>query len=173
MFKGFMTIVLSLFFWTSVSAVPPAPWEIEDIMGKEAVLFNLKDLNGVEISLSSFKGKVILVNFWATWCGPCKNEMPSLNKLYNTYRDKGLTVIGISIDRSAEAVRNFMKKIPLDLPVLLDGNLIISKKYKVFAYPTTFLIDRDGILREKFIGEEDWSDTELNTLIKRYLNGSR
>jgi peroxiredoxin len=147
-----------------------APWEIEEIMDKPAPEFMLQDLQGNNISLSDFKNKIILINFWATWCEPCKNEMPSLNKLFIKYRDRGFVVLGISIDRSKEPVIEFLKSIPLDFPVLLDSTVEISQKYKVYAYPTSFLIDRKGLIRAKFIGEEDWLAPEKTMLIEKYMN---
>ncbi len=147
-----------------------APWEIEEIMDKPAPEFTLQDLQGKRISISDFKNKVVLINFWASWCIPCKNEMPSLNRLFLRYKDRDLVVLGISIDRTKEAVQNFLKETPLNFPILLDSTVEISQKYKVYAYPTTFLINRKGIIKAKFIGEEDWLSPEKTTLIEKYIN---
>ena len=167
--KAFITIILTLLMAVPLYAVV-APWEIEEIMNRPAPAFTLQDLQGREVSISDFKGKVILINFWASWCIPCKKEMPSLNKLFLRYKDRDLVVLGISIDRTRDAVENFLKAIPLDFPVLLDSAVDISQKYKVYAYPTTFLIDRKGIIKAKFIGEEDWLSPEKTTLIEKYIN---
>jgi peroxiredoxin len=169
LFSVFLLVFL-LLIPSKVLSVPVAPWEIEGVMDKEAPGFTLKDINGNDISFESFKGNVILVNFWATWCLPCRAEMPSLNSLYNRLKDRGFVVMGISIDSSESPVRKFLKKIPVDFPLLLDSRLEVAKtKYKVFAYPTTFLIDRKGIIKEKFIGEMDWVDDKTVKIIERYL----
>jgi peroxiredoxin len=162
-------VVATLMLCFSASAAV-APWEIEEIMNKEAPHFTLEDISGKKLSLSLFKGKVILVNFWATWCIPCMNEMPSFNRLFQKYKERGLMVLGVSMDTSIEAVQKFLSKTDLGFPVLLDSDLSISHKYKVFAFPTTFLIDRDGVLREKYIGEMEWTDPETTKLIEEYLN---
>ncbi len=163
-----ITVISILFLYSSAHAAV-APWEIEEIIGKDAPQFTLSDIKGNKISLSSFKGKVILLNFWATWCPSCKNEMPSLTSLYKKYREKGIVVVAISMDKSKRDVQNFLSKSPIVFPVLLDSDLSISHKYKVFAFPTTFLIDREGVLREKYIGEEDWMDPEIIKPIEKYL----
>jgi peroxiredoxin len=164
-----MLILMAATLHFSLATAAVAPWEIEDVMGKEAPQFTLKNLSGEEISLASFRGKVILINFWATWCKPCKVEMPSLNELYNTFKDRGLVVLGISIDSSEKPVEKFLKKIPLDFPILLDSEVEVPKEYKVFAYPSTFLIDKRGVLKEKFIGEIDWSEREIIERVEGYL----
>jgi peroxiredoxin len=161
--------VISLLILFSFSSAAVAPWEIDEIMGKEAPKFTLRKLSDVKVSLSSFKGKVILINFWATWCRPCKVEMPVLNKLFHKLKDRGFTVLGVSIDRSKKPVQKFLDKIPLDFPILLDSDIDVSRKYKVTRYPTTFIIDREGILREKFFGGKDWMDPEIIKLIEGYL----
>lgn len=160
---------LALMMIVSFATAAVAPWEIEEIMGKESPNFTLKDLSGNEVSLSSYRGKVILINFWATWCKPCKDEMPSLNSLFNRFKNKGFVILGISIDRSKKPVQKFLDKIPVDFPILLDSDITVAKTYKVFAYPSTFLIDRDGVLSEKFIGEKDWMNSEMTGLIEKYL----
>lgn len=169
--KKYMGLFLFILFIPSTTiAAPPAPWEIEELMGKTAPPFTLKDLNGNEVSLAAFNGQVVLINFWATWCGPCKREMPGIEKVFKRYKNQGLTVIAISIDSEKSAILNFLKSIPLSFPILHDPEIEVSKRYKVYAYPTSFLIDRNGIIREKFIGEEDWLDESRIKLIERFLN---
>lgn len=164
-----LSIILAFIFLT-LPAEAVAPWEIEETMGKAAPLFELKDLSDRKVSLSEFKGKVVLINFWATWCIPCREEMPSLNKLFNRFKERGLTVLGISINSSKRSIQGFLKEVPLSFPILLDSNGKVSRDYKVFAYPTTILIDREGRLREKFIGETDWTAPDVIRIIERYIN---
>lgn len=163
-------IAISLPILFSFSSVAAGSWEIREIIGKEAPDFTLKDMADADVTLASFKGKVIVMNFWATWCKPCKKEMPSLNELYNTYKDEGVVVLGISIDRSKKPILKFLKKTTVDFPILLDAQLIVKDElYKVFSLPTTFIIDRSGILEEYYRGEMNWMDPEIITLIKGYL----
>ncbi|HYQ47687.1 MAG TPA: TlpA disulfide reductase family protein [Thermodesulfovibrionales bacterium] len=103
--------------------------------------FTLKDLQGRPLSLFALKGKVVLLNFWATWCPPCKAEMPSMNKLYNDIKARGFEVISISTDNSLSTIREFLSKNRLDFPVLFDENKSVTRLYHVFSMPTTFLIE--------------------------------
>ncbi len=174
MIKYYMKTVtiafILIFVSVTASAIPPAPWEIEGLIGKEAPRLTLPDLNGKSTSIKSFRGDVILLNFWATWCAPCKREMPALEKLYKRYKEKGFRVVAVSIDNDKAAIEGFLSKIPLSFIILHDKKIEAAKKFKVYAYPTTFLIDRNGIIREKFIGEEDWLDTSRIKLIERLLD---
>ncbi len=166
-----ITIAFLLLIMTGTApAIPPAPWEIEGLMGNEAPELTLPDLEGKSISLKSFRGNVILLNFWATWCAPCKREMPALDKLHNRYKKRGFRVIAVSIDNDKAAIEEFLRKIPLSFTILHDMKIEAAKRYKVYAYPTTFLIDRKGTIRKKFIGEEDWLDSSRTKLIERFLD---
>ena len=114
--------------------------------------FTLKTLEGKEITLSGLKGKVVLLDFWATWCGPCKDSIPHLLKLYKTNEAKGFEIVGISLDKGGpEAVRRFVKSMGIPYPVLIapEG---FERNYGVTALPTSLLIDKEGRTREKFIG---------------------
>lgn len=165
--KVIVTLVFTVLLAAYVFAV--APWEIDDLTGREMPSFTLKDMSGNTVTESTFKGKVLLINFWATWCAPCKVEMPSLNSLFNKLKDKGFMILAISVDESDEAVSKFLKDTPLDFPVLRDREIDISAKYKVYAYPTTFLIDSKGIVREHYIGESDWMEGEPVKTIEKVL----
>jgi peroxiredoxin len=144
---------------------PVSPMEIEKLNKSKAPEFSLKDLNGKRITLSSFKGKVVLLNFWATWCPPCLAEMPSFKKLYSEMRSSGLEIIAISTDRSVNETRGFTDKKGFDFPILMDEDRAVTKQYKVFSLPTTFLIDRNGVIIEKFFGENDWASREMKKKI--------
>jgi len=115
--------------------------------------FTLKTVHGQEIILSSLKGKVILLDFWATWCGPCKESIPHLIHLYRNYRDKGFELIGMSMDKAdqIELVRRFIGSMEIPYPVIITPEEV-AKNYKVTGFPTTILIDRQGKVREKIIG---------------------
>lgn len=160
---------LSLLLLCSVSSAAAAPWEIDELMGKDAPQFTLSTMQGSRVSLSSLRGKVILLNFWATWCTSCKMEMPSFNNFSKAYKDRGLVVVGVAMDKSKQDVQNYLSKAPVEFPVLLDSDLSVSKTYRIFAFPTTFLIDRNGVLKEKYIGEEDWMSPAIRKSVEKYL----
>lgn len=115
--------------------------------------FTLKTIKGQEISLSSLKGKVILLDFWATWCGPCKESIPHLIHLYKTYQDKGFELIGMSMDKAGEeeAIRRFVNSMDIPYPIIMTPEEV-ARNYKVTGLPTTVLIDRSGKIRERVVG---------------------
>lgn len=140
--------------------------------GKVAPVFELKDLEGKKVSLTDFKGKVILLNFWATWCAPCKAEMPSLENLYSNLKSKGLVVIGVAVDNSEKTVSSFIKEKGITFPILLDkGKEVSFDDYGVIGLPVTFLIDKKGIIVDKVFGERQWDSVEIKEKIKRLLEG--
>jgi len=123
--------------------------------GKESVStpdFTLKTLEGQEITLSKLKGKVVLLDFWATWCAPCRESIPHLVELYKTYGEKGLEVIGMNVDRGdTDTVRRFVKSMDIPYPIAVTPEEV-SRDFGVTALPTTILIDKEGRLREKILG---------------------
>jgi len=162
----FILIILTFVFLTAEAS---SPWGIDELMGKRAPDFTLKDLDDKIISLSSLKGNVVLINFWATWCPPCRAEMSSLNNLYKEYRNKGLSVIAVSTDRSISSVRDFLSNKRVELPVLMDSDSKVSRRFKVFSLPTSFLLDKNGVIVQKFLGEEEWDSPEMKKKIKDLL----
>ena len=169
--------ILSLFFLVAIGPRSSlggnrnsvSPLEADKQINIKAPDFTLKDVNGRTVSLSSLKGKVLLVNFWATWCPPCKAEMPSMNKLYNSMKVRGLEIVAISSDSSLSSIKDFLAKSRVDFLVLHDEKKAVSLQYKVFSMPTTFLIDRNGFVVEKYYGEYDWTDPEVRTQIEKLL----
>jgi peroxiredoxin len=167
----------SLFLLIAMGPNPPtggsrdtaSPVDAEKSVNSKALDFSLKDAYGKPLSLSSLKGKVVLVNFWATWCPPCKAEMPSMNRLYNEIRSRGFEIVAISTDNSISPVKDFLAKNRIDFPVLFDETKSVTRQYHVFSMPTTFLIDRGGMIVEKFYGEEDWTDPVIRKKIERLL----
>lgn len=146
-----------------------SPFEIDKLEKTKAPDFTLKNLNGKDVSLSSLKGRVVLLNFFATWCPPCIIEMPSFNRLYNEMKSRGLEVVAVSTDRSIGDVKDYANKKGLNFQILFDGGRAVTRLYKVFSMPTTFLIDRNGIILEKFFGEYDWTDTEIKKKLEKLL----
>ena len=114
--------------------------------------FTLKTIDDQEITLSQFKGKVVLLDFWATWCGPCRESIPHLVHLYKTYRKNGFEMIGISLDKGdPQVVRNFTKSMDIPYPIVIASEKVV-RNYKVTKIPTSFLIDKEGRIRESITG---------------------
>lgn len=144
-------------------------------VGKEAPDFRLPDLNDKEVRLSDFRGKVVFLNFWATWCKPCREEMPSMEVLYKNFEKDGLVILAVSIDRvtTKKDIPPFVKGLNLTFPVLVDSWGQTDKKYKLMGVPETYVIDQQGILREKVIGPRDWTVlANLETITRLLKNGS-
>jgi thiol-disulfide isomerase/thioredoxin len=124
--------------------------------------FELQNLEGTKIHLSQYRGKAVIVNFWATWCEPCKAEMPLLEKAYLTYSGD-LTILGVNVMERPEIVSPFLTQYGITFPILLDRDGAIENRYAVRGYPTSFFVDRDGVLQAQHIGELD------DTLLAGYL----
>jgi thiol-disulfide isomerase/thioredoxin len=113
----------------------------------------LRTIEGQEVTLSGLRGKVVLLDFWATWCGPCKESIPHLVQLYRSYQDKGFELIGMSMDKMGEVemVRRFVKSMDLPYPIIMTPDEV-TRSYKITGIPTTILIDKEGKVREKIVG---------------------
>ena len=122
------------------------------IVGKKAPDFTLQDLDGQSVSLSDFEGKPVLINFWNSGCSPCRREMPFLQEVYGEIPGSELVMLTINIGESSATVKKFLGDNNLSLPVLLDANAAVAQSYSMPGIPTTFFIDRDGILQVKVIG---------------------
>ena len=120
---------------------------------KVAPNFTLTNVKtGKPVSLSDFKGKVVVIDFWATWCIPCRKAMKFYEKLYREKHKEGFVVLAISIDQREKKLKNFLKKRPVSFPILHDPEKTLMKKYGVFKIPTTFVIDRSGKIQNKYVG---------------------
>jgi peroxiredoxin len=126
--------------------------------GVPAPDFTLPGLDGQMVSLADYRGKVVLLNIWATWCPPCVEEMPSMEKLYQMLKAEGFEILAVSMDESGgQAVRPFMKKHKLNFPALTDTEGALKNLYQTTGVPESFIIDKDGIIVEKVIGPRDWA----------------
>ena len=138
--------------------------------GKPAPSFALPGLDGKIVHLSDHRGKVVLVNIWATWCRPCVDEMPSLEKLYQEFKDRDFEILAVSIDADGTgAVVPFMLKYKLTFPALIDSEGSIRESYRVTGVPESFIIDQQGILVKKIIGAADWSAPDVFLFIDNML----
>ena len=132
------------------------------VEGKPAPDFTLNDLSGRPVQLSSLRGKVVLVNFWATWCPPCREEVPSLVRMNQALQGKPFQLLAVSIDEGGKgAVTDFFKKGGVTLPALLDTDGAVSRRYGTTGVPETFVIDTKGVIMKKVVGAMDWSSPEV------------
>jgi peroxiredoxin len=144
--------------------VPLAASAVEE--GKTAPDFTLKSLAGNNLKLSEMTGNVVLINFWASWCGPCREEMPLLNALHKKYEPLGFSVLAINVEENVDAARGFMKNFPVEFPVLLDNTNQVSQRYKVIAMPTTVVVDRDGNVRYLHQGYKSGDEAKYQKMVK-------
>ncbi len=164
--KRYLSFYLIFLFFTTEAFTPFAA---DELVGKKAPGFTLKDLDKREVSLASLKGKVVLINFWATWCPPCKAEMPSLNRLYSEYKNRGVVVLAISMDRKEQEVIEYVKRNTFSFKVLLDRKMNTTRDYGVFSLPTSFLIDRNGVIIKRYLGEERWNSPSVKNDLQKLL----
>jgi len=121
--------------------------------------FTLSDLNGRSYTLSQLRGKVVIVNFWATWCPPCRKEMPSMEQLHRELSGEGLVLLAINIEKDGRrTVAQFLSSNPHSFPILLDEQEVVQKRYGVYQFPESFIIRKDGIIDDKVIGAIDWAE---------------
>jgi len=139
--------------------------ELRELMGKPAPDFELKDLSGNIVKLSKLKGKVVLLNFWTTWCGPCRNEIPHLEKIYNKYKDKGLVIFGVNDETDHNLVRNFANG-KISYPILVDASSVFQI-YKVREVPNNFCIDKEGLVRIQFTQSD--LDQDMESKVEYYI----
>lgn len=140
-------------------AVPVQANSLDPVQQPPAPAFSLKTLQGGQARLTDYRGQVVLLNFWATWCGPCREEMPSMEKLWQRYREQGLVILAVSTDNGGESrIKNFVRRLGLTFPILLDPDSQASDLYQVSGVPVSFLIDRQGRITARILGSKDWAD---------------
>lgn len=159
-----MRLAAALLFWcTAASAQLPA-WS-----GGPTPALRLQDLDGKAHTLADYRGKVVLINFWATWCAPCRYEMPSIEKLRASLMGRPFAVLAVNLGEPEPRVRAFLQEVPLRFPVLLDPDAAAAKAWKVKALPATFVVGPDGRVRYRYIGELDWSRASVRSAIAALL----
>ena len=129
-----------------------------------------RDLDHVKKSLSDYRGKVVLVNFWASWCPPCRQEMPSIERLRQRMANRPLVILGVDSGETLEEVNAFLLGMKLGFPILLDPESLNAHRWKVFALPTSFLLDAEGRIRYSLAGPTEWDTGETLTLIQKLLD---
>ena len=129
-------------------------------IGTAAPDFSVQDSDR-KVELRDFRGKILVLNFWATWCPPCVEEMPSLVQMQQKLKGKDITVVGVSVDADADAYHRFLKDHGVDFLTVRDPDQKSNNLYGTFKFPETYIIDRNGVVRRKFIGPVDWSQPEI------------
>lgn len=132
--------------------------------------FAVPDLQGQAVRLSGMRGQVVLVNLWTTWCPPCRDEMPSMERLWQQLRSRGFVLLAVSQDEGGKAaVEPFVRKLALTFPVLVDPEGQVGRAFGVWGYPESFLIDREGRVVERVVGPRDWAAPEQVAAVERLL----
>lgn len=151
----------------TIAFLSPVTWASE--VSGPAHDFTLKALDGSNVKLSELRGEVVMINFWASWCGPCRQEMPLLDALYQKYKDYGFTLLGINVDENREAAEKLLGQVPVSFPVLFDPTSSVTELYDVDAMPSTILVDRDGNMRYLHRGYkpgyEKYYDDQVKALV--------
>ncbi len=148
----------------------PAAASLPLTTGAPAPAFQLDSMAGGSVNLADYKGQVVMLNFWASWCGPCRQEMPILEQLHKQYRSKGFTLVGVNVEPDSRAALKWLKSTPVSFPILFDHQSVASKLYEVQGMPNTVIIDRQG--RVRFIhrgykaGEENEYLDQIRSLIR-------
>ena len=140
----------------------------ETISGK-AANFTLKSRSGKNIKLSELRGQVVMLNFWASWCGPCRKEMPLLEKIHKKYKRLGFTLLGVNVEENSSAAKKYLRDVKVSFPILFDRTNKTSKLYNVSAMPTTILIDRNGNKRFLHKGYKPGYENDYKKQIKKLL----
>jgi peroxiredoxin len=160
--SGFFVIAVLMFtIFSCADNTPPAEAGGRVAIGVAAPDFVLTGIDGAQVRLSDFKGKVVLLNFWATWCPPCRAEIPSIESLNNKMKGKNLVILAVSIDGvQTERLKNFTESNHMSFTILHDPGQEVADIYLVSGIPTTYLIDTNGIIVDKAVGSESWDSPE-------------
>jgi peroxiredoxin len=165
--KRCLALVCALLLATPAQAVPA----LTPADGSAAPPLALQDLQGTAHILSDYRGSVVLINFWATWCEPCRHEMPSIQRLREKFTGKPFVVLAVNLDEPEARVRQFLKQTGLQLPVLLDRDKKVAREWGVRLLPVTYIIGRDGRVRYRLVGDLDWSSETVVGVIAQLIAG--
>lgn len=147
--------------WSASPPKAPAPRRAPD--------FTLKDLDGKPHKLSDYRGKVVVVNFWATWCPPCRAEMPSMERTYEALKGRPFAMVGVEVGEEWESVQAFVEQTGVKYPILLDSDSAVSRNWHVVGLPTSYVIDAEGQVVGVIVGGRDWSEPAMRDRLTRLL----
>ena len=136
---------------------------------EEAPDFTLKSLEGSNLRLEEYRGQVVLINFWASWCGPCRQEMPVLDRLHHRYEDTGFAVLGINVEGDSGSAREIVDKTNVTFPILFDDEQKVSELYSLEAMPSTVVVDRDGVIRYIHRGYKPGDEAKYVEVVKELI----
>lgn len=165
-----MTTIRSRFrsLWLA-AALAVAPVSMAGEVSRPAPQFSLPSRTGEVVSLADLKGQVVLINFWATWCGPCRKEMPLLEQIQKKYASLGFTMLGINVEEDTRLMDTFLKDVPVSFPILLDPANGVSKLYDVMAMPSTVIVDRKGNVRYIHQGYQPGDESRYQDMIRQLI----
>ncbi len=140
-----------------LSGCPGGPPPSSVVVGERAPEFTLVNMAGEKVALSDYRGQVVVINFWATWCPPCREEKPTMESLYQQFKDDGLVFLAVNVEENGhQVVSEYLMRNSFSFPILLDGKAEVQGLYGVFRYPESYIIDRDGTVVEHIVGGRDW-----------------
>ena len=154
----FLALLLAL-------ALPAAAEELKPWAGGATPPLELADLRGRKHSLADYRGKVVLVNFWATWCEPCREEMPSMERLRVSLAERPFAVLAVNLAEPESRIAKFLDTVPVGFPILLDRDTKTTRAWQAKVLPATYVVGPDGAIRYRHVGELDWSKPEVRKLI--------
>lgn len=143
--------------------------ELKAWSGGRTPVLKLKDLDGGAHDLAAYRGKVVLVNFWATWCEPCRDEMPAFQRLKEKLAGKPFVVLAVNLDEPESRIRKFLERMPLDFPVLVDEGKTATRQWSVRVLPASFIIGRDGRIRYSLVGDLAWDHGTVVSLLSELM----
>jgi thiol-disulfide isomerase/thioredoxin len=176
-FSGFAV----LFFFSAESLATAESQELDRLLGDMGVIkmvqalpveIRLKNLNGQPVSLSDFRGKIVFLNFWTTWCYACRIEMPDMEKLHQKFKNKDFAMVSINLQESASQVKQFFKDFKLTFTALLDSDGEVGAHFMITAIPTTFILNKEGIIIGKVMGPREWDGKKAFALFEHLTNRS-
>lgn len=166
-----------LLFSAAGAATPTDPMQALGLAAPNETVaapeFSLADLAGKKVQLKAFRGRLVFLNFFATWCDPCREEMPAMERLFRTHQDNGFVVVAVNLQESAKTVRPFVEELKLSFPIVLDTEGAVTREYGVRALPVSFLVGRDGNIRWRAIGGRDWQSAEARKLFAQLVAEKR
>ena len=155
----------------AAAGVPAAAAELAPWQGGSTPGLELRELSGASHDLAAYRGKVVLVNFWATWCEPCRAEMPSIERLRQQFSDAPFAVLAVNVDEPEARIRKFLERMPLRFVILLDPGMQATRTWNARILPASFLIGRDGRIRYSVRGDLDWSSERVVATVRELLRG--